>query len=103
MDTEQIRALSRHAYGNAYLLEVVACIESWPKERFRPKDISDQIYVASNLVTLVLTKLVRAGLLEKLPKEGQDQPYLRYPAKYWESTAEYVRHLKNPEARAPIL
>ena len=96
--TEQdpVRVASSYLFGQVCKLEVIALIAHEP-DIFHHGDLvsrNNRVDSASGYHK-VLSDLVAAGLLEKLPRNGHRQPYRRKEYAIWQWAADYVSTLRH--------
>lgn len=96
-DHDPVRVASSHLFGQVCKLEVMALIAQEPTGIFLHGDLvsrSNRTDSASGYHK-VLSDLVAAGLLEKLPKDGHRQPYRRRDYTIWQWASDYVAALRD--------
>lgn len=84
-----VRHLSRALFRQDCKLEVIAAIARHPSGRFTLFDLVPSEDVASRYHK-ALQDLCDAHLLQRLPKEGRLQPYLRAESDLWAWADNYV-------------
>ena len=94
MDVDEVRHVSHAVFGNGYLVEVGAAIATHPKLQVTQKAIVAATSLDKGLVNVAVGRLEKGRLLQRLPREGREQPFLRVESVLWQAFVDFQDELR---------
>jgi hypothetical protein len=96
MDLDDIRRVSRHVYGNSYLLEVAAAIAEVDATTTQ-LELARSTSIERNLVFLVVNRLERGGLLARRGTGRGAQPLAVAQSVFWDLATAHLDELRRSQ------
>lgn len=84
MPNRDVRGVSRHVYGNSYLLEVAAAIARGGGRVTTQKKLAELTGIERNVVAQVVKRLEAAELLQRIGGQGREQPLRPAQSVFWD-------------------
>ncbi|HUR18146.1 MAG TPA: hypothetical protein VMZ51_04300 [Acidimicrobiales bacterium] len=94
MEPDEVRKVSHHLFGNAYLLESANAIGYFSDGMFTTTEVARAVQVDRNLVATALVRLENAGVIKRLARAGREQPYERVQTVFWSLCAVLLEELR---------
>jgi hypothetical protein len=94
MEPGDVRGVSHHLFGNAYLLESASAIGRFSDGMFTTTEVARAVQVDRNLAATALARLESAGVIKRLARDGREQPYERVQSVFWSLCTALLEELR---------
>jgi hypothetical protein len=92
--SRDVRGISRHVYGNSYLLEVAAAIAGGAGRDTTQKKLAELTGLERNVVAQVVKRLEAAELLQRVAGQGREQPLRPAQSVFWDLAAAHLEEAR---------